>query len=376
MVSVHRNGNNAVATTSGGYPTVVMSLRVPMNADNVIAIVFALLLAALVGALILRRDFRDAVLGGQGEASLLGVVTVKGVAIVLLCGLLIGGILLTLRTGSGTKPPDPPNLEKEGTTAGKHPPDPPQENLKKAEKPVDIFAVVQAGTAEDLAVQLGKNGNLKVRDPANKTLLMLAAERGHLGMVKLLEKHGANVNAEDPETALGLASTHGFSEIVEYLLEKGADPNLPDVNRTPPLMPACRNGHTDIVRSLLKYGAQVNWQNVNGCTPLMDSTDSRKPEIVSLLICYGAEVDTVDHGKYKRRTALMWAAEKGEEQMVRVLLYGRPDISLATVDGRTAIDLARQSGRASIIKMLETYQEEKKKDGSNGLPVAQPARPK
>ncbi len=187
--------------------------------------------------------------------------------------------------------------------------------------PADIFSVVKSGTAGDLAQLLKQNPNLKERDSANKTLLMLAAERGNLGMVKLLEEHGANVNDENPETALGLACSLGHSEIVEYLLEKGADPNIPDRNRTPPLMPACRNGHTEIVRSLLKYGAEVNWQNVNGCTPLMDTTDSRKPEIVSLVICYGADIDTVDHGKYQRKTALMWAAKKGEEQMVRVLLY-------------------------------------------------------
>ncbi len=56
-----------------------------MNAGELIAFLLALLLAALIVALILRRDFRDALLGGQGEASVLGVLTVKGVAIVLLC---------------------------------------------------------------------------------------------------------------------------------------------------------------------------------------------------------------------------------------------------------------------------------------------------
>jgi hypothetical protein len=63
---------------------------------GMIAIFFALLLAALVGALILRRDFRDAVLGGPGEATILRFLTVKGAAIVLLCGLFIGGILFAL----------------------------------------------------------------------------------------------------------------------------------------------------------------------------------------------------------------------------------------------------------------------------------------
>jgi hypothetical protein len=68
-----------------------------------IAIFFDFLLMALIVALIFRRDFRDAVLGGPGEASIAGILTVKGVAIVLLCGLLIGGILFALTKLPSTK---------------------------------------------------------------------------------------------------------------------------------------------------------------------------------------------------------------------------------------------------------------------------------
>jgi hypothetical protein len=68
----------------------------------IIAVFFALLLAALVAALIVSRDFRRAVLGGPGEATILNLITVKGVVIVLLCGLFIGGLLFAL-----TKLPPP-----------------------------------------------------------------------------------------------------------------------------------------------------------------------------------------------------------------------------------------------------------------------------
>ncbi len=66
------------------------------NVAGYVAILFAFLLSALVVALIFRRDFRDALLGAPGEATVLGLLTVKGVAIVLLCSLLIGGVLFDL----------------------------------------------------------------------------------------------------------------------------------------------------------------------------------------------------------------------------------------------------------------------------------------
>ena len=76
------------------------------SVSEFVAIFLSLLLMALVIALIFRRDFRDAVLGSPGEASIAGILTVKGVAIVLLCGLLIGGILYAL------------NKQQPGTIAG------------------------------------------------------------------------------------------------------------------------------------------------------------------------------------------------------------------------------------------------------------------
>src|SRR5437899_643133 len=73
---------------------------------NLIAVVFfALLLSGLLIAFIFRRDFRNAVLGGPGEATVLGVLSVKGVAIVLLCALLIGGILFALNALRAPSPP-------------------------------------------------------------------------------------------------------------------------------------------------------------------------------------------------------------------------------------------------------------------------------
>ncbi len=58
--------------------------------------VCGLLLVVLVGAFILSAGFRDAVLGAQGEATVTGILSVKGVAIVLLCGLFLAGLLIPL----------------------------------------------------------------------------------------------------------------------------------------------------------------------------------------------------------------------------------------------------------------------------------------
>ena len=64
-----------------------------MAFHELITLFLAVPLVALMMALIFGQQFRDDVLAGRGEASVFGVISVKGAVIVLLCGLLLGGIL-------------------------------------------------------------------------------------------------------------------------------------------------------------------------------------------------------------------------------------------------------------------------------------------
>lgn len=60
--------------------------------------------------------------------------------------------------------------------------------------------------------------------------LMHAAEDGHVGVMKLLLDHGANVNEQgvDGLTALHLAAMAGRCQAVTYLLQRGADYEIAD----------------------------------------------------------------------------------------------------------------------------------------------------
>lgn len=66
------------------------------NLPILISSVCGFLLICLVMALIFSSRFRDDVLGGEGEATVAGVLSVKGVAIVLLCALFLGGFIYPL----------------------------------------------------------------------------------------------------------------------------------------------------------------------------------------------------------------------------------------------------------------------------------------
>jgi len=204
--------------------------------------------------------------------------------------------------------------------------------------------------------ELQKTGmaNMAARDGRNLTGLMIAATNGDDAMVDALLDLGAEHGENKPRTALHFACIEGREQVVEVLLRRGASPDiLAEDCLGGPLQDAAQFGHTGIVRKLLAHGANTELANRNGITALMDATVAAKPEIVSLLICYGADVNAAENGKYKQFTPFMWAAQKGQLENVKIMLFGKPNLDKRTSDGKTVMDVAKEAGQREIVRLLE-----------------------
>uniref|UniRef100_A0A2K6F7D6 Ankyrin repeat and SOCS box containing 3 n=1 Tax=Propithecus coquereli TaxID=379532 RepID=A0A2K6F7D6_PROCO len=112
--------------------------------------------------------------------------------------------------------------------------------------------------------------------------------------------------------ALHLAASQGHWKIVQILLEAGADPNATTLEETTPLFLAVENAQIDVLRLLLRHGANVNgshsmcgWNslhqaafqaNVNcqaldKATPLFIAAQEGHTKCVELLLSSGADPD-------------------------------------------------------------------------------------
>ncbi|EMT67993.1 Ankyrin-1 [Fusarium odoratissimum] len=178
------------------------------------------------------------------------------------------------------------------------------------------------------------------------TPLILAISMGDLGMVKLLIEHGATIDKREAPPDEGWSRT---PHIVQYLLEKGADPNARDSDDIPVIGAAVDGGHTNMVKWLVEASAEVNVTYFEAkSTPLHEAT--AYPEMVRLLLQHGADISKVN--AYSR-TALNYAICANSLAAVQIMLEetkAKSDLGAANIepDLRAAVS----SGWTEVVEAL------------------------
>jgi ankyrin repeat protein len=121
---------------------------------------------------------------------------------------------------------------------------------------------------------------------------------------------------------------------------------------------AAARGHLSTVRLLVDHGANVNAVDEEGATPLLAATYRGHKDVVAFLLSKGASVNAQE--KRHGFTPLIQAVARSNEDLVKILLDHHADVSLRTVDGRTALDWAQASGTPNIVALIRTAADKKK----------------
>lgn len=147
--------------------------------------------------------------------------------------------------------------------------------------------------------------------------LWCAAAAGHLCLVRLLVKKGAQINSmtKTHSTPLRAACFDGYFDIVRFLVQHGGDIEQANRHGHTCLMIACYRGHIKIAKFLLDLNADVNRKSVRGNTALHDCAESGSLEIMKVLVEHGARMDVDSFGM----TPLLAAAVTGNHHIVEYL---------------------------------------------------------
>ena len=97
------------------------------------------------------------------------------------------------------------------------------------------------------------------------------------------------------ETALHIVTARRDVTWINFLLSKGANPNLRDVHGVTPLVVAANLGFSDGVAALITGGSKLDEPNSSGETPLISAVHRRDTTILRMLLKAGADPDRSDN---------------------------------------------------------------------------------
>lgn len=145
---------------------------------------------------------------------------------------------------------------------------------------------------------------------------------GDLSGVEAAIAAGMDINCSnyDGRTALMIASSRGFRQVVHALLRAGAEVNTVDSRSHSALLEATLFGHDKIIKLLLEYGAEIRAPSEKQASLLCTATGEGNLALVKRLLQAGVDPNAEDYGQ---RTALHVAISVGNLPAVDVLfLHG------------------------------------------------------
>ncbi|XP_055543760.1 serine/threonine-protein phosphatase 6 regulatory ankyrin repeat subunit B-like [Wyeomyia smithii] len=164
----------------------------------------------------------------------------------------------------------------------------------------------------------------------------------------------------DRLTALHVAVRNGHTELVEHLIEVGADVNVASEMLCTPLHMAVKlyrgavhHKHVKIIELLVKNGAIVDNADSNRETALMLSLKNKLYEAANYLIILSNNINSTDSGGL---TALHWAAKVGHAETIEKLVAADAKVDATTKNGDTALMVASKFGHSDAVDaLLERY---------------------
>jgi ankyrin repeat protein len=178
-----------------------------------------------------------------------------------------------------------------------------------------------------------------------------ALVRGYYNLVNHLLDRGAEINGLNQygSRPLIVAARNRRLKIAQLLLDRGADINLKDLLEATALARSVEKGYLDILNFLLSRGADPRLVNDRNRTPLMIAAVRGDAQAIEILYKAAGLIDEVDNNGY---TALMLAANNGHVEASQLLIASGANVNTKNSFGQTALMGAVEGGHVEVVKLL------------------------
>lgn len=211
----------------------------------------------------------------------------------------------------------------------------------------EFFAALKGGDVDKVRALLAAHPDLaNARDDKGMSAVLVARYHGRVEVIPALLEAGAKLT-------LWEAAVTGQTDRLRALLK--SDPSLAHAYSEDGFAPL-HSGYfapPEVLEILLQHGADPNTQSKNAMAlrPLHSAASTGNPKNVEMLLKAGADPNARQHGGWAPIHA---AAQSGNEAVARLLLDCGAEPNPANDAGQTAVGLAREKGHSALAELLES----------------------
>ncbi|CCT63193.1 related to heterokaryon incompatibility protein [Fusarium fujikuroi IMI 58289] len=214
-----------------------------------------------------------------------------------------------------------------------------------------LILAAENGHEDIVNFLVDQNANADITGYDGKKAWQKAVDKGHASVVEtLLSKTISPVrDRQAVNEALLLASRRGWGDLVGVLLKQEVDLTFQSKGEElTALHMAAMNGHQEVLSKLTAKGVEIVIKDLNGRTALFLATEQGFPSIVRLLL-ERMEIKS-DLEAWMGKESLLFAAGKGYDEIVDLLLKSGVDCNATDESDKSAMALAAANGKEVIVQ--------------------------